>query len=137
MTAILALLPIAGSGLARNSAFSSGDAETMIDNLLANLPDASTDEIFETLLEQPGIRLERIISQGQVTPPGEWYDQEQDEWVMVLSGEARLLIEGEHEQDMGPGDAVFLPAHRRHRVTWTDPAQPTIWLALHIWSDRQ
>lgn len=107
----------------------------MISNLLTNLPDASSEEIFEPLLERPGLRLERIVSHGQITPPGEWYDQEQDEWVLVLSGAARLVIEGNGEVAMEPGDSVFLPAHQRHRVNWTDPDQPTVWLALHVWAN--
>ena len=104
----------------------------MIGNLLTNLPDASGEEIFEPIAEWPGVRLERIVSRGQATPAGEWYDQEQDEWVMVVAGAARLLIDGEGELALGAGDGVLLPAHRRHRVTWTDPDQPTVWLALHV-----
>ena len=106
-------------------------------NLLADLPDASAEEVFETLAEWPGIRLERIVSNGQITPEGEWYDQEQDEWVIVLAGAARLLIEDEGEMALGPGDSVFLPAHKRHRVTWTDTGQPTVWLALHVWAQAE
>ena len=105
----------------------------MITNLLSGLPDAKLEEVFEPLLERDGLRLERIISKGQVTPRGEWYDQEQDEWVMVLAGAARLLIEGEGELSLERGDSIFLPAHKRHRVTWTAPDRETIWLALHIW----
>ncbi len=101
-------------------------------NLLEDLPPPAPAEDFETLLQRPGLKLERIVSYGQTTPEGEWYDQEQDEWVVLLAGAARLLIEGEGEQELKPGDAVMLPAHCRHRVTWTDPAQPTVWLALHL-----
>lgn len=101
-------------------------------NLLEGLPAPGPEEVFETLVRRPGARLERIVSHGQTTPPGKWYDQEEDEWVMVLAGGARLLIEGEGEASLGPGDAVFLPAHCRHRVAWTDPARPTVWLALHL-----
>ena len=105
---------------------------TRVTNLLRNLPGATTDEVFESLLERPGLKLERIVSWGQTTPEGEWYDQDQDEWVMVLAGAARLEIEGEGEKDLAPGDALMLPAHCRHRVSWTDPLRPTIWLALHV-----
>lgn len=105
---------------------------TQVTNLLENLPSTAAGEAFETLLRWPGARLERIVSGGQTTPEGEWYDQAWDEWVMVLSGAARLLVEGEGERDLRPGDALLLPAHCRHRVTWTDPAQPTVWLALHL-----
>jgi cupin 2 domain-containing protein len=94
--------------------------------------DARGSEIFETLVERGGIRIERIISHGQATLEGEWYDQERDEWVLVLSGRAGLLIEGEAEpRELGPGDYVDLPAHCRHRVVWTDPDGPTVWLAVH------
>ncbi len=101
-------------------------------NLLADLPAQEGAEVFEALLQAPGVKLERIVSRGQATPAGEWYDQAWDEWVMVLAGAARLLIENDGEYDLGPGDAVLLPAHRRHRVTWTDPARATVWLALHV-----
>jgi len=101
-------------------------------NLLAGLPDASSGEKFETLLERNGVRMERIVSHGQATPDGEWYDQEGDEWVMVIAGRAGLLIEGESQpRVLGPGDHADLPAHCRHRVTWTDPDGPTVWLAVH------
>jgi cupin 2 domain-containing protein len=100
-------------------------------NLLYGLPARRQDELFETLLLQPGFHLERILSWGQVTPDGEWYDQAQDEWVLLLGGAARLLVEGQKELALRPGDAVLLPAHHRHRVVWTDPEQTTVWLALH------
>lgn len=101
-------------------------------NLLRDLPPVAPDEAFEALLQRPGVTLERIVSRGQTTPEGEWYDQDRDEWVLLLAGAARLLVEGEGETELGPGDALLLPAHCRHRVTWTDPAQPTVWLALHV-----
>ena len=101
-------------------------------NILAELPDARGGEVFETLVERCGVRLERIVSHGQATPDGEWFDQEWDEWVLVLSGRAGLLIEGEAEPHLlGPGDYLDLPARCRHRVAWTDPGGPTVWLAVH------
>ena len=104
-------------------------------SILDGLPDARFGEIFETIVERGGVRIERIVSHGQATPEGEWYDQEQDEWVLVLSGRAGLLIEGESEPRLlGPGAHVDLPAHCRHRVTWTAPDEPTLWLAVH-WGD--
>jgi cupin 2 domain-containing protein len=106
-----------------------------IANLLDGLPPPGPDEVFEPLFERAGVRLERIVSFGQSTPPDAWYDQAQDEWVMVVAGAARLRIEGQGVFDMNPGDTVFLPAHCRHRVEWTDPRQPTVWLALHVWSE--
>lgn len=138
LVALLATLPFTAQALGIAAAKAqAGDHDTMPSNLLADLPDASAEEVFETLAEWPGIRLERIVSNGQVTPDGEWYDQEQDEWVMVLAGAARLLIEGDGETALGPGDAVFLPAHKRHRVTWTVTDEPTVWLALHVWPQAE
>ncbi|UTW13255.1 cupin domain-containing protein [Marinobacterium rhizophilum] len=104
-------------------------------NLLNALPGAEPHERFESLLRQPGFHLERILSWGQVTPEGEWYDQVGNEWVLLLAGAARLLIEGQDELALQPGDAVLLPAHCRHRVSWTDPGQATVWLALHFDSE--
>ena len=89
-------------------------------------------EIFELLLETKHFKLERIISSGQATPPGEWYDQDTNEWVLLLCGSAGLLHEGDDEVFvMNPGDYIYIPARRRHRVEWTDTKQKTIWSALH------
>ncbi len=96
-----------------------------------DLPPPLRDEQFTPLLNSPPVRIERIVSHGQISPPGFWYDQEEGEWVMVLSGAARLLIEGaEAAIELGPGDFVNIPAHQRHRVEWTTPDEPTIWLAV-------
>ena len=101
-------------------------------NLLLPAADTS-EELFETLLQRQGIRVERIVSNGHATPEGEWYDQSWDEWVLLLSGKALLQIEGESElKQLYPGDTFMLPAHCRHRVAATDQHEPTIWLALHF-----
>ncbi|HEX7857130.1 MAG TPA: cupin domain-containing protein [Sphingobium sp.] len=101
-------------------------------NILATLPDASHAEQFTELLARPGIRIERIVSQGQVTPEDAPYDQPHEEWVMLLGGGARLWLEGEGERDLTPGDTLLIPAHVRHRVTWTSTEPPAIWLAVHL-----
>jgi cupin 2 domain-containing protein len=102
-------------------------------NLFAHLPEALNNEVFQTLLENGGVRIERIISQGQTTPAGEWYDQEQDEWVLLLSGVAELIFDGNGTPLlMKPGDYLMIPAHCRHRVAWTDPDGHTVWLAVHF-----
>ncbi len=104
-----------------------------VQNLLADLPAALDAEAVTDLLTVSGVRLERIVSRGQTTPEGDWYDQEEGEWVMVVTGAARLAIEGEaEERPLGPGDHLYLSPHCRHRVTWTDPDQPTVWLALFL-----
>jgi cupin 2 domain-containing protein len=100
-------------------------------NLLRDLPDARATEIFETLLQAPALRIERIVSHGQASADGFWYDQDEAEWVLLLSGAARLRFADEQEaRALAPGDHLHIAAHRRHRVDWTDPAQPTVWLAV-------
>ena len=101
-------------------------------NLFADLPDDLPDELFSSLLSAEGVRIERIVSRGHASPPGFWYDQDWAEWVLVLTGSAGREIEGEAApRRLVPGDHVHLPAHRRHRVAWTDAAGPTVWLAVH------
>lgn len=103
-------------------------------NLGDALPQRPTaEELFTALVERPGLRIERIVSAGQVTPDGQWYDQETDEFVLVVAGAARLRIEGEAEdRELTEGDWLLLPAHCRHRVTWTRAEPLTIWLAVHV-----
>lgn len=102
-------------------------------NLFRNIPAPQLQEHVDTLLETPGVRLERIVSHGHTTRGDTWYDQQRDEWVVLLRGRARLVIEGQDAPViMTPGDYVLLPAHCRHRVAWTDPETDTVWLALHV-----
>lgn len=99
---------------------------------LFDLPAAGAGEQFTELLAWPGVRIERIVSHGQASPPGFWYDQEWGEWVVVLAGSAGLLIAGEPEaRVLRAGDHVDIPAHVRHRIEWTDPQKATVWLAVH------
>jgi len=90
-------------------------------------------EQLDTLCRSEGVRLERIVSWGHATPQGEWYDQEWSEWVVLLKGHAKLRFEDDPESlELHPGDYLLIPAHHRHRVEWTDPGEPSVWLALHI-----
>jgi cupin 2 domain-containing protein len=108
-----------------------------MDNLFNTIPTEFPAEIIQVLLATGHFRLERIVSAGQVTPPGEWYDQDTHEWVALLSGAAGLRFEDEAEpRVLSPGDYLLIPAHRRHRVEWTDPETPTVWLALHYPENR-
>jgi cupin 2 domain-containing protein len=101
-------------------------------NLLRDLPEHAAGEVTETILAAPGLRIERIVSHGEASPPGFWYDQPQAEWVIVLAGRAELAFDGEATtRRMERGDWLHIPAHRRHRVAWTDPTEATIWLAVH------
>jgi cupin 2 domain-containing protein len=100
-------------------------------NLLRNLPDARAGEITDALVARSDVRIERIVSLGQASPPGFWYDQAEAEWVLLLAGAARLRFADEPEPRLlGPGDWVEIAPHRRHRIEWTDPARPTVWLAV-------
>lgn len=98
-------------------------------DLPSPLPSA---EQFDDLIEDRGVKIERIVSTGQVTPPGEWYDQERDEWVVVLQGSATLEYQDGRTLDLAPGDHVLLSAHERHRVARTSADPPTVWLAVHV-----
>ncbi len=103
-----------------------------LNNLFSQIPNSISEEIFEPLLETGHFKLERIISAGHTTPPGQWYDQDTHEWVILLQGSAGLLFAGEARvRVLHPGDYVHIPAHMRHRVEWTDAKQKTLWLALH------
>jgi cupin 2 domain-containing protein len=109
----------------------------MAGNLFAGLPAAAQPtELFDTLLNRPGLRIERIVSTGQASPPGFWYEQADAEWVVLLSGEALLRFEDETEaRSLHAGDWLYIEALRRHRVEWTAPATPTVWLAVHHATD--
>jgi len=101
-------------------------------NLWTALPAAADREVFETLVDSPAATVERIVSTGQATPEGAWYDQASDEYVLLLSGSAGLRFADEDaDRRLVPGDWVWIPAHCRHRVTWTSADEPTVWLAVH------
>ena len=98
--------------------------------MIANLPPKLPDELFTTLCKAAIVRIERIISHGHTSPEGFWYDQGQHEWVIVLKGAARLRFE-DGVIEMKPGDFVNIPAFKKHRVDWTTPDEPTVWLGVH------
>lgn len=104
------------------------------DNLFSGLTlDAGGAERFDTLLAKPGVRIERIVSTGQTSPPDFWYDQDTAEWVVLLKGAARLRFADEDAaRCLQAGDWLHIAPHRRHRVDWTDPDQVTVWLAVHF-----
>ena len=102
-----------------------------MNNLFADLPTDLPEELVESLAQNKHVRIERIISTGHASPEGFWYDQDRNEWVILLKGEAKLIFEGEEQPiHMKPGDYVNIPAHHRHRVEWTTPDEPTVWLGV-------
>jgi cupin 2 domain-containing protein len=100
-------------------------------NVFADIPDDLPEELIEAILSTPDLRIERIVSLGHTSPEGFWYDQDSHEWVLLLKGAAHLRFEGEEPIELRPGMFVNIPAHKRHRVEWTEPHEPTIWLAIH------
>ncbi len=102
-------------------------------NLFAVPSRKLADEDVMVLAQSPGARIERIVSTGQASPPGFWYDQDDAEWVFLIAGSGCLLFEGEaNSRELRPGDYVEIPAHCRHRVVWTAPDQATVWLVVHL-----
>ena len=102
-------------------------------NIFADIPEQLTDELFECIIKKNNIIVERIVSNGHVTPAGQWYDQKGDEWVILLQGQATLLFEKNQQLiNLIPGDYLLIPAHTRHRVEWTLPDFNTLWLAVHL-----
>ena len=99
-------------------------------NIFQNIPSNLTQEFFETLLESENIKIERIISYGEGSPKEGWYDQETNEWVVLLEGEAMLAFEGRENLHMHTGDSINIPAHTKHKVLWTQKDAKTIWLTV-------
>lgn len=108
------------------------EAEKEAGQLLSGIPNEFPEELVQTLCARGPVRIERICSRGHSSPEGFWYDQEQDEWVAVISGAARLEFADGEVREMTAGDWVMIAAHRRHRVSWTAPDRHTVWLAVHL-----
>lgn len=108
--------------------------DTVPGNLLSDLPSSpQSAEVFQALLSLGNVRIERIVSTGQVSPEGFWYDQTQAEWILLVQGSATLRFEDEpHARNLGVGDYLYIAPHRRHRVQFTQASPPTVWLAIHI-----
>jgi cupin 2 domain-containing protein len=107
----------------------------LAENLFANLPrEFSEEELVTILVNNPQVRIERIVSIGQCSPENFWYDQAEHEWVIVLQGEAKLRFEEGEPLHLKPGDHLLIPAHEKHRVEWTTPEVPTVWLGVFFQS---
>jgi len=99
-------------------------------NLLKNIPNDLSNEVFEAILTSESVRIERIISKGHTSPQQGWYDQAQPEWVLVLQGAGEITFADNRSVRLYAGDCLNIPAHTQHKVSWTDPERETIWLAI-------
>lgn len=102
-----------------------------VNNIYQQIPHALPEELFEVLINTPNFKLERIVSQGHASPKDFWYDQDDNEWVILLQGQAQLVFVGQDPVLLNAGDYIHIAAHVKHRVAWTAPDTQTIWLALH------
>ncbi len=100
-------------------------------NIFKNIPDKLHEELFDDIVSNDGIKIQRIVSQGDTTPTDEWYDQESDEWVIVLQGKATISFKNEDDIHLVLGEHINIPAHKKHRVSWTSEDEQTIWIAVH------
>jgi cupin 2 domain-containing protein len=101
-------------------------------NLLSQIPEIITEEIFNTLFENDNLKIERIVSNGHCTAKDQWLEQDRDEWVVLIQGAAKLLLKQSKQiVDLNPGDYILIPAFCKHRLEWTDSNQKTVWLAVH------
>ncbi len=98
-------------------------------NLLGDIPGSIPEEIFQTILQTGHVRIERILSKGQHSEEGFWYDQDQAEWILVIQGKAKLEFEDD-VVELVAGDYLNIEAHKKHRVKWTTPDEATLWLAV-------
>lgn len=101
-------------------------------NIFSDIPQNLPDELFSTILKQKNIHIERIVSTGHNTPTGEWYDQNHNEWILLLQGQASLRLIDDQLIKLNKGDYYYIPAHLKHRVEWTSPYCETVWLAIHF-----
>ena len=103
-----------------------------VNNLFADIPREMPEELVGEILRTETFRIERIVSRGQASPPGFWYDQETDEWVLLVKGSASLCFSDGRTIALAPGDHLLIPRHVRHRVERTQPGGETVWLAVHF-----
>jgi cupin 2 domain-containing protein len=103
----------------------------LVPNLYQNIPALLPEELTEVIATGRGVRIERIVSRGHRSPDDFWFDQAEHEWVALLHGRARLTFaDGGEDRELVPGEHLLIAAGRRHRVAWTDPSGPTVWLAV-------
>lgn len=104
--------------------------EITASNIFDVIPNNINEEVFDILLQNDRITIERIISKGQSSPKSGWYDQNENEWVIILKGAATISLEESDDISLSAGSHLHIPAHTKHQVKWTDPDIETIWLAV-------
>ena len=102
-----------------------------LNNFFQDIPKTLDNEFLEVIVQGSQVKIERIVSRGHTSPRSGWYNQNQNEWVMVLQGAAILTLEDGEQIRLSSGDHLTIPAHCKHRVSWTEPQTDTIWLAVH------
>lgn len=105
--------------------------KTVLDtNVFTSIPENPESEVLDELFQRDDLRIERIVSKGHTSPQSGWYDQEENEWVVVLEGAGTIEFVDGSKAELGKGDHIHIPAHKKHKVVWTDPDRVTIWLAV-------
>lgn len=99
-------------------------------NIFDAIPRKLDDELCNVLLQHGDLKIERIVSKGHVTPESGWYEQDHNEWVIVVKGEAILALENSNQIHLTEGAYYNLPAYTKHKVSWTHPDRETVWLAV-------
>ncbi len=102
--------------------------QNSIFNLLDNIPSTSIDEIFKTIVSNDNVKIERIISYGQTTPKDYWYDQDENEFVYIVQGKAKIKYDDGTIHILNINDSLYIQAHQKHQVIYT--SNPTIWLTV-------
>lgn len=102
-----------------------------IDNLFKSLPEEMEDELFTEIINGKNIKIQSIVSKGHISPESGWYDQDDNEWLVVLRGEAKLSFENSNNVHLVAGSHLNIPAHTKHKVIWTAPNIETVWLVVH------
>ncbi len=102
-----------------------------IKNIFNTIPTNLSEELFEDIISKDKIKIQRIVSQGHITIEGEWYDQDDNEWVIVLQGAATISFKDEDDISLKTGDYINILAHKKHRISWTSESEKTIWIAVH------
>ena len=100
-------------------------------NIFAKIPKDLPQEIFENIIVSESVKIERIISDGHTSPKEGWYDSELNEWVILLQGNAVLEFKDAVSIELDVGDFINIPAHTKHKVTYTSSEEKTVWLAVH------